>query len=115
MALVCPVPLISPQGAVLRASGGSQLPSFTCGSVGKPGVGGAFLAKQFEKHDSALSPWKEGSSAESCSSRDSLSCCVGEKVRSARSVVSRPLGGDVGGELWRETRVFLSIAPLEKG
>ena len=35
-------------------------------------------------------------------------------MRSASSVVSRPLGGDVGGELWRETRVFLSIAPLEK-
>ena len=35
-------------------------------------------------------------------------------MRSASSVASRPLGGDVGGELWRETRVFLSMAPLAK-
>ena len=38
---VCPVPPFSPQGAYLRAGGGSQLTSFTFGSIGKPGVVGA--------------------------------------------------------------------------
>ena len=110
MLWVYPVPPFSPQDAYLRAGGGSQLTSLTFDSIGKSGVVGANSGKQ----DSALSPWKEGSSAWSCSSKGSLSCCVGEQVRSTSSVASRPLGGDVGGELWRETRVFLSMAPLAK-
>ena len=38
---VYPVPPFSPQDAYLRAGGGSQLTSFTFGSIGKPGVVGA--------------------------------------------------------------------------